>query len=241
MHNPLEQFQINRIGEPITLFGFDVSFSNSALFMVIAVLSSISLFLLGSRKREIVPGRFQSIVEMAYLFGANLVKENVGSEGRKYFPLIFSLFIFILFCNLLGMFPYSFTATSHIIVTFALALMIFITTTTIGFVKHGRHYFHLLLPSGIPGWLAPVIVLIELVSYFIRPISLSIRLAANMLAGHIILKVIAGFIVGMGAFGIIPFGFLFLMTGFEIFIAFLHAYIFTLLSCIYLNDAVNMH
>lgn len=241
MHSPLDQFKIEQIGSTVTLFGQNVSFNNSAMFMFIAVFASIAIFLVGIRKKAIVPGRFQSIIEIAYLFGVNLVKENVGNEGKRYFPFIFTLFIFILACNLLGMFPYTFTVTSHIIVTFALALMVFFLTTIVGFVRHGKHYFHLLLPSGIPGWLAPVIVVIELVSYFIRPISLSIRLAANMTAGHIILKVIAGFIAGMGIFGVLPFAFLFLMTGFEIFIAFLHAYIFALLSCIYLNDAINMH
>ena len=240
MASPLKQFEIKEI-YPIELFGYDISFTNSSLFMSLALILAILLFYAGSHKKAMIPGRLQMFTESIYMFVANILKSNVGVEGRRYFPLIFCLFIYILFGNLLGLLPYSFTFTSHIIVTFAMAFSLFILITFIGFYKHGLHYFNLFLPKGLPWWLAPIIFVIEVISYFVRPFSLSLRLTANMMAGHILLKVIASFIFALGVFGIFPFAFLFVMTGFEIFIAFLHAYIFTLLTCIYLNDAVNMH
>ncbi len=240
MANPLEQFEIHTL-VPIQLGGVDASFTNSGLFMVLAV-TGITLFLtLGMRARRLVPGRWQSMAEVSYEFIASMVRDNVGKEGRAYFPFIFSLFMFILFANLLGMLPYSFTFTSHIIVTFSLAITVFVGVTAIGFAKHGLKFFGLLLPQGVPWYLAPLLIPIELLSYLIRPVSLSIRLFANMMAGHTMLKVFAGFVVPLGAFGIVPWVFVAALMGLEFLIAFLQAFVFTILSCIYLNDALNMH
>lgn len=239
-HSPLAQFEIH----PLINFKagtLDLSFTNASLFMVLAV-SAIIFFMIGAtRQRAMIPGRWQCMAEMAYEFIANLLRENVGSEGRKFFPLVFCTFMFILLCNLLGMVPYSFTATSHIAVTFALAAALFLIITAVGFIRHGLHFFSLFAPQGVPTWMMPVIVPIECISYLIRPVSLSIRLAANMIAGHVLLKVIAGFILPLGIFGILPGAFLVLFIGFEIFIACLQAYIFSMLLCVYLNDAVNLH
>lgn len=240
-HSPLAQFEIKPI-KPLELAGVDVSYTNSALFMTIALALSVLLFVLGMRKKAMVPGRWQSVAEMAYEFVANMVRDNVGQAGRPYFPFIFTCFVFVLLCNLLGMLPYSFTVTSHIAVTFAMALVIFLGVTVIGFIKHGFHYLSLFLPHGTPGWMAPAMFMIELVAYLARPISLSIRLAANMMAGHTMLKVIAGFVVSLGlVFGAVPFALLVVLVGFEFFVAVLQAYIFTILVCVYLNDAIHMH
>jgi len=173
-------------------------------------------------------------------FVSGIVHNNAGKEAMQFFPLIFSLFMFVLFANLCGMIPMSFTVTSHIIVTFAMAAILFIGITILGFVKHGTHFLSLFLPAGTPWWMVPLMIVIELVSYMARPISLSIRLAANMLAGHLLLKIVAGFVM-IGLLGVFPFAFLLIFTGFEIFIACLQAYIFTLLICIYLNDAIHLH
>ena len=207
----------------------------------------IALFVsLGPRPRALVPGRFQLMVEMSYQFIADLI-EDTGRRmtGMKYFPLIFSLFMFVLTCNLLGMLPYSFTVTSHIIVTFALAAFIFIGVTLIGFYKHGPPWagaFLSFLPAGRRMWMAPMMYFIELFSYLARPVSLSVRLAANMMAGHTMLKIIAGFVIMMGFLGgWAPFGFLIVLSGFEVFVAVLQAYIFTVLSCVYLNQALHLH
>lgn len=238
-HSPLAQFEIHPLF-PIHIGSYNVSFTNSSLMMMIAI-ALVTLFMfMGGRKRALVPGRLQAANEMLVEFISDLASTNAGHEALKYFPLIFTLFVFILFCNLLGMVPASFTATSHIIVTFAIAGSAFLAITLIGFVKHGTHFLSLFLPAGTPIWMMPFMILIELVSYLSRPISLSIRLAANMLAGHLLLKIIAGF-VAIGLIGIFPFAFLVIFTGFEIFIACLHAYIFTLLTCIYLNDALHLH
>lgn len=240
-HSPLAQFEIHPlIG--IDAGGVDLSFTNASLFMVLAV-SGILFFLIGaSRQRALVPGRLQATAEMFYEFIANLMKENVGNEGRRYFPLVFSTFMFVLFTNLLGMLPYSFTVTSHIIVTFALAFFLFLFVTGVGLYRHGFHFFSLFLPQGTPGWMAPLMVFIELFAYLARPISLSVRLAANMLAGHTMLKVIAGFVVMLGFLGgWLPFALLIVLSGFEIFVAVLQAYIFAILICVYLNDAVHLH
>ncbi len=252
--NPLHQFEIQPMGAPMfQLGGYDVGFTNSSLVMLIA-LGSIILFLtLGMRKRATIPGRWQSMSEMSYNFIANMIGENIGPEGKKFFPLIFSLFMFVLFANLLGMFsfiPHGYAVTSQIAVTFALAILVFLTVTIYGFVKHGLHFFSLFAPSGVPLWILPFIVPIEMVSFLARPISLSIRLAAAMTAGHVLLEVIAGFIVtfiaslgvvyGIGA-GVLPLGMLVLLIGLEIFICFLQAYIFALLTSIYLHDAVHLH
>jgi F-type H+-transporting ATPase subunit a len=240
-HNPLEQFQIHRI-VPIKLGGLDVSFTNSALCMVIATALVTLLMVYGMRRQALVPGRVQSAAEMAYEFVANMLRDNVGKEGMPFFPFVFTLFMFILFANLLGMVPFSFTSTSHIIVTFTLAIVVFVGVTIIGFALHGFHYLKLFVPSGVPVFLLPLLIVIELISYLVRPISLSVRLFANMLAGHTMMKVFAGFVVALGALlGWAPLAFVVALTGLEIMIAFLQAYVFAVLTCIYLNDAVHMH
>jgi F-type H+-transporting ATPase subunit a len=193
-------------------------------------------------RRSLVPSRFQSMAELSYEYIANMVRENLGEEGMKFFPWVFTIFIFILTLNLLGLIPHSFTVTSHIIVTFAFAAMVWITVTVLGFVRHGAGFLRLFVPSGIPIWLMPVIIPIELISYLIRPISHSVRLFANMMAGHTMLKVFAGFVVGLGLLGgWAPLAFLVAFTGLEFLVAFLQALIFTVLTCIYLNDALHMH
>jgi F-type H+-transporting ATPase subunit a len=237
----MEQFQIKRL-IPIDLFGWDVSFTNASLFMVIAMAIIPLFFLVAMNRRSLVPGRLQSTAELSYEFIANMVRENVGEAGMKYFPWVFTIFMFILVLNLLGLLPYSFTVTSHIIVTFALAAMVWLIITAIGFMNHGVGFLKLFVPSGVPWWLMPIIIPIELISYLIRPVSHSVRLFANMMAGHAMLKVFAGFVVGLGLIGgWAPFVFLLGFTGLELVVAFLQAFIFTVLTCIYLNDAVNMH
>jgi F-type H+-transporting ATPase subunit a len=240
-HSPLEQFEIERL-IPLHIGGLDVSFTNSALFMVIAT-ALVTLLLTASVSRgALVPGRLQSMAELSYEFIANMIRENVGSEGRQYFPFIFSLFMFILFGNLLGMIPFTFTYTSHIIVTFALAALVFAGVTVIGFVRHGAKFLKLFVPSGVPVFLLPLLVVIEVLSYLTRPISLSVRLFANMMAGHTMLKVFGGFVVALGILGgWAPLVFIVALTGLEIGIAVLQAYVFTILTCIYLNDAIHLH
>ena len=194
-HSPMEQFEIKRI-IPLELFGWDVSFTNSSLFMVIAMAIIPLFFLFAMNRRALVPGRLQSTAELSYEFIANMVRDIVGEAGMKYFPWVFTIFMFILALNLLGLVPYSFTVTSHIIVTFALAAMVWLIVTAIGFINHGPGFLKLFVPSGVPWWLLPIIVVIELISYLIRPISHSVRLFANMMAGHAMLKVFAGFVIG---------------------------------------------
>lgn len=237
----MEQFEIKRI-IPLELFGWDISFTNASLFMVLAVVLIPLFYLFAMNCRALVPGRLQSIAELSYEFIANMIKDIVGEGGMKYFPWIFTIFMFILTVNMLGLLPYSFTVTSHIIVTFALAAMVWLVITAIGFINHGPSFLKLFVPSGVPFWLLPIIVVIELISYLIRPISHSVRLFANMMAGHAMLKVFAGFVVGLGVLGgWAPLVFLVGFTGLELVVAFLQAFIFTVLTCIYLNDAVNMH
>jgi F-type H+-transporting ATPase subunit a len=239
--NPMEQFEIVPL-IPIKLFGVDASFTNSSLFMVIAVLL-ISLFTIVSmRGRAMVPGRMQSMAELSYEFVANMIRDNVGTAGQKYFPFIFTLFMFILFLNMIGMIPYTFTVTSHIIITFALAMVVFLGVTVIGFVRHGIGFLKFFVPSGVPVALLPLLVVIELISYLTRPVSLSVRLFANMMAGHTMLKVFAGFVMGLGILGgWAPLGFMVAFTALEVLVAFLQAYVFAILTCIYLNDALHMH
>lgn len=237
-HSPLEQFMIKKI-IPLEIGGVDVSYTNSALAMTIAVIA-VSVFLIfGMRRGALVPGRWQVVTEMSYEFVANMIRDNVGQEGRRYFPFIFTLFMFIFAGNLIGMIPYSFTYTSHLIVTFGLAAVVFIGVTIIGFAKHGFHFFHFFLPHGVPWFLAWLIIPIEILSYLSRPVSLSIRLFANMMAGHTMLKVFAGFVVLLGIWGVAPLIFIAVFIGFEIFVALLQAYIFTVLSCLYLHDALH--
>ena len=240
-HGPLAQFEIKTL-IPLQAGGVDISFTNSSLMMVLT-LTLVSLFLiLGMRRRSLVPGRWQSMVELSYQFGANLIRDTVGSDGRRYFPLIFTLFMFILFGNLLGMMPYSFTFASHIIVTFALAIIVFIGVTILGFVKHGLHFFSFFVPPGVSVILWPLMIPIEIISYLSRPISLSVRLFANLTAGHTMLKVFASFVISLGVVGgILPLAFVVALTGLELLIAFLQAYVFTILTCFYINDAVHMH
>lgn len=236
----MHQFQIRPLAE-INIGGIDASFTNSALFMTLAVISATLFLHISMRGRALIPGRWQSLAEISYEFIAGMVRDNVGAEGRKYFPFIFTLFMFILFGNLIGMIPYSFTYTSHLIVTFAMAAFVFVGVTAAGFAKHGLKFFGLLLPHGVPWYIIPLLVPIELLSYLVRPVSLSLRLFANMTAGHTMLKVFAGFVAALGVFGLAPLMIVAALTGLEFLIAFLQAYVFTILTCIYLNDALHMH
>lgn len=241
-HSPLAQFEVLPLKE-LTLAGYDVSITNATLAMAAAA-GLICFFLAaGIRGRALVPTRWQSMVELSYLFVADQVKDTVGAAGKKYFPLVFTIFMFVLFGNLLGMIPYSFTFTSHIVVTFAMALAIFLFVTLVAIFKHGPlKFIGFFLPEGTPWWMAPLMFFIEIFAYLARPVSLSVRLAANMLAGHTMLKVIAGFVVSLGLIGgWAPFSLLVVLTGFEFFIAFLQAYIFTILTCVYISDAVHLH
>lgn len=241
MHNPLEQFEIHPIIE-LSLFGLDISFTNSSFFMVLA-LFAITIFVICSvRNVKLIPGRMQAAAEMFYNTVNGMVMGTAGKRGEKFIPFILSLFSFILVANLLGMIPYSFTVTSHLAVTFGLAAFIFIAVTCIGIFLHGAKFFELFLPSGTPIFMAPLMIFIELFAYLARPISLSVRLAANMTAGHIILKILASMVIMSSVFiKVLPFALLTVLTGFEFFIAVLQAYIFTILTCVYLNDALNLH
>lgn len=239
-HSPLAQFEIKAL-IPIRIGDLDLSFTNSALFMAVAVALASVFLMLGTRRGNLVPGRLQSAGEILYEFVAGMVRDNVGQEGRRYFPFIFTLFMFVLLGNMLGLLPYSFTYTSHIIVTFALAAVVFIGVTAIGFAKHGLHFLSFLLPTGVPIYMAPLLVPIEILSYFTRPVSLSLRLFANMTAGHTMLKVFAGFVAVLGVFGVVPLALVTALTGLELIIAFLQAYVFTILTCVYLNDALHLH
>lgn len=238
--DPLHQFEIQQLIS-INVGPLDLSFTNASLWMVISI-GVIALFLLGAmRGRALVPGRFQGSAEVLYEIGVDMVRSNVGSEGRQYFPFIFSLFLFVLFGNLLGMVPLSFTFTSHIVVTLFMATVIFIGVTIIGFIHHGFGYMRMLFPHGAPLWTIVILVPIELISYLSRPVSHSVRLFANMMAGHVMLKVFAGFVVMMGVFGVLPFAVLAGIVALEFLVAVLQAYIFAILTCVYLNDAIHMH
>jgi F-type H+-transporting ATPase subunit a len=238
--SPLEQFEVKTI-VPIEIGGIDISFTNSSLMMVIAFVLGGGVVAMAASRGAIIPGRFQSVAELLYEFIAGIIRETIGAEGRRYFPIIFTLFLFILIGNMLGMVPYSFTFTSHIVVTFVLALTVFVGVTILGFVRHGFHFFSFFVPPGAPVWMWPLLIPIEVISYLSRPISLSVRLFANMLAGHMLLKVIAGFVVAMGLLGIIPLVVVVAITGLEILIAFLQAYVFTILTCLYIKDALDLH
>ncbi len=240
-HGPMHQFIINRFAE-FDVFGYDASFTNSSLFMLVAVALITGFLILAMRGRALVPTRAQSVAELSYEFIAKMLRDSVGPEGMKYFPFVFTIFAFILVLNLLGMVPYSFTVTSHIIVTFAMAAFVWVTVTAIGFARHGIGYLKLFVPEGVPLLLLPIIAPIEFISYLIRPVSHSVRLFANMMAGHTMLKVFGGFVVGLGLLGgWAPLAFMVAFTGLEVVVACLQAFIFTLLTCIYLNDAINMH
>ena len=231
--DPIHQFNIHNI---IDLGAF--SFTNSALWALIAVACVTLLFMLAPTK--LVPTRLQSAAENIYGIVDNMTHEVLHENAKTYFPFVLTLFLFILFCNVLGLIPYSFTVTSHIVITLALALTVFVGATIIGFFRNGFGYLKLFMPSGVPALLLPLVIVIEIVSYFIRPLSLSIRLFANMMAGHMMLKVMAGFVVMLGYFGILPLLAMVGLTGLELLVAALQAYVFALLTCMYLNDAMHV-
>ena len=240
--NPMSQFDVYRIGPEIKVGALDISFTNASLFMILSTVSILLVFNIGSKRNSILPNKIQLLAELSYTFVSKMISDTAGSKAKPYFAFIFSLFMFVLFCNMFGMIPYTFTVTSHIIVTFILASFIFIGVTVIGFVKHGFGYLKLFIPSGVPAVLLPLIVVIEIISYLSRPISLSVRLFANMMAGHTMMKVFGGFVVSLGLVGgWLPLGFSVALTGLEILVAFLQAYVFAILTCIYLNDALNLH
>ena len=240
--NPMSQFDVYRIGPEIKVGALDISFTNASLFMIISTVSILLVFNLGSKRNSVLPNKMQLLAELSYTFVAKMISDTAGSKAKPYFAFIFSLFMFVLFCNMFGMIPYTFTVTSHIIVTFILASFIFIGVTIIGFIKHGFGYLKLFVPSGVPAVLLPLIVVIEIISYLSRPISLSVRLFANMMAGHTMMKVFGGFVISLGLVGgWLPLSFSVALTGLEILVAFLQAYVFAILTCIYLNDALNLH
>ena len=244
--SPLSQFEIHEL-VPMEPLGFNVSFTNSSLFMVAAIVAATVFLVGGMQGRALVPTRWQSMAELSYALVANMVRDNVGGEGRRYVPFIFTLFMFVLFCNLLGLLPFGlvglhgFTVTSHIIVTFALAAVVFLGVTVIGLVKHGVHFFSFFLPKGVPLVMAPLLVPIEVLSYLARPVTLALRLFANMMAGHTMLEVFGGFVIALGIVGVAPFVVIVLLMGLEVLVAVLQAYVFTILTSLYLNDALHLH
>ncbi len=243
--DPIHQFQISELF-PLHVGDVNLSFTNSSLFMVIVVVVAAGFLYLTTSNRALVPGRMQSVSELAYEFVSNMLRDGAGTAGMRFFPLVFSLFMFVLVANLVGLVPYFFTVTSHIIVTFALAILVVGLVVVYGFAKHGLHFLQLFVPSGVPGVLLPLVVAIEVISFLSRPISLSVRLFANMLAGHITLKVFAGFVFSLGAMGgvasvggVLPLIMVVALTGLEFLVAFLQAYVFAVLTCMYLNDALH--
>ena len=245
--DPIHQFQIVNLFSLGKLGNAEIAFTNSAAFMLIAV-AGVTLFLVvGTASGKAVPTRLQSAAELSYEFVASMVRSTAGSEGMKFFPFVFTIFMFVLTLNLFGLIPYGFTVTSHIIITAALALMVFFTVLSYGLIRHGLHFFNLFVPKGVPIYILPMIIAIEILSFISRPISHSVRLFANMLAGHIALKVFAGFIILLGsalgaigwAGGVLPFGMIVALTALELLVAFLQAYVFAVLTCIYLNDAIH--
>ncbi len=246
MADPMHQFQIQPI-VPFHIGGVDLSFTNSSLWMMIATCACVLLLGLASSQKSLVPSRLQLIGESLYGFVENLITDNIGGKGREYFPLVFTLFMFVIMGNMMGMIPYSFTYTSHLAVTASLAMLVFLTVLVMGVARHGFHFLSLFVPHGVPGWLIWLVVLIEVVSFISRPITLSVRLFANMVAGHVLIKVIAGFAIMFASVGgvawiatLLPAAFNIVMIGFEIFIAFIQAYVFAVLTCIYLKDTVEI-
>jgi F-type H+-transporting ATPase subunit a len=244
MPDPIHQFDLHRILH-INVGGWDLSFTNSALFMLLAVALTTLFFFIATQARALVPGRMQSVAEITHDFIAGMIQDSMGKGGKQFFPLVFTLFAFIFATNMLGMIPGAFTVTSHIAVTAALAALVFLTVIVVGFAKHGLGFLKLFAPSGIPLFIMPLIVLIEVISFLSRPLSHSIRLFANMLAGHIALKVFGGFVVmllGAGAFSVLaplPLLMAIALTALEVLVAFVQAYVFTMLTCMYLNDALH--
>jgi F-type H+-transporting ATPase subunit a len=244
--DPIHQFQIKELIPLVNVGSHHINFNNSALFMFIIV-AVVSTFLIGATaRRAVIPGRLQSAAEMSYEFVANTVRSTAGNEGMRFFPFVFTLFMFVLAANLIGLIPYSFTVTSQLIVTATLALTVFFLVVGYGFWKNGLHFLNLFVPKGVPKVILPAIVVIEVLSFLSRPVSHSVRLFANMLAGHITLQVFAGFIImlaGAGILGIfgavLPFAMVVMLTALELLVAFLQAYVFAILTCIYLNDAIH--
>ena len=244
--DPIHQFQIKNLFPIAHIGNFEIAFTNSALFMVIAVLLIGFLMLGATHSRALVPSRLQTLAEVSYEFVASNLRSTAGTEGLKFFPLVFSLFMFILVVNVVGIIPYMFTVTSHIIITVALALLVFFTVIIYGFWKNGLRFLKLFVPSGIPIYILPLVTFIEVMSFLSRPVSHSVRLFANMLAGHITLKVFGGFVTMLAAFGVLgwlgallPLGLTIALTALELLVAFLQAYVFAILTCIYLNDAIH--
>lgn len=240
MHSPLEQFLIKKL-IPIEVFGVDLSFTNSALFMVLSVALILGLQVLSLKGETLIPNRLQAFYEFSYDFICGVLKTNAGKDGLVFAPFIFSLFMFVLCGNLLGLMPYSFTFTSHLAVTAALGIMVFIFVTTLGFMRHGLGFFRMFWPKGVPLAVMPILLPVEIIAYLIRPLTLAVRLFANMTAGHMVLKLFGGFTIAMGLYGFAPLGFIVFFTAFEIFVALLQAYVFTVLTCIYINDALHLH
>jgi len=240
MENPLRQFAIHTL-IPIQVGSYDLSFTNSSLLMAIAFALIVLLFFAGTSRKAVVPGRLQGAVEMIYEFTANVVEDNAGHGSAKYVPFVMAIFMVVLFGNILGLVPYSFTYTSHIIVTAALAVMITLVVIVLGIKNHRLGFFKMFFPPGAPVFLAPLLVPIEVLSFIFRPISLSARLSAKMMAGHIMLQLFAGFTVALGLFGVLPLTFVVLLTGFEILVALIQAYVFALLTSIYLKDTLEAH
>ena len=247
MADPIHQFEINKIFTIGHIGGQEIAFTNSSLFMVISVGIIGALLVGATASRSVVPGRMQSLAELSYEFVATTIRSTAGTEGMRFFPLVFSLFMFILVANLIGLIPYTFTVTSHIIITVSLALLVFLTVLVYGFAHNGLKFFKIFVPSGVPIYVLPLVMFIEILSFFLRPVSHSVRLFANMLAGHIALKVFAGFVgmlgVSLGAIGwiggMLPLALTVALTALELLVAFLQAYVFTILTCIYLNDALH--
>lgn len=244
-NDPIHQFRIEKLFS-LEVADVDLSFTNSSLFMFVIVLGASALLLFATRGRGLVPSRWQSVAEVFYEFLAGTLRGIAGREGMRFFPFVFTLFAFVLMANLLGMFPYFFTVTSHIIVTFALAILVMATVIISGFLRHGFGFLMLFVPHGVPVILVPLVTIIEIISFFARPISLSVRLFANMLAGHITLKIFAGFVtalIGTGFLGILgsvlPLTMAVALTALEFLVAFLQAYVFALLTCMYLRDALH--
>lgn len=244
MASPLKQFEVQPIVD-LQFAGLDVSFTNSSLMLTLIVLAIVAFFTFGLRGNSVVPTKMQALIEMFYEFISNMLKDNIGPEGKKFFPLIFSIFLLILGANIAGMMPYAFTVTSHIAVNFAFALFCFLIINIVGFARHGLKFLKLFVPKDVPIVILPIISVIEVISYLIRPFTLAIRLSAAMTAGHIVMKVFAGFIISLGSIfvllGAVPLAFSVALVALELLVAFLQAFIFSILVCIYLNDAVNMH
>jgi F-type H+-transporting ATPase subunit a len=244
MPDPIHQFELHPIFH-VNLGGWDVSFTNSALFMLLSVVLTTLFFMVAMRARALVPGRLQSVAEIAHDFVANMCRESMGKEGMKFFPFVFAIFMFVFVCNTIGIIPGAFTVTSHIVVTAALAVMVFLMVLVVGFAKNGLRFLKLFVPSGVPIYILPLVTLIEVFSFLMRPISHSVRLFANMLAGHITLKVFGGFVVmllGAGSFAALaplPLLMAVAITALEVLVAFLQAYVFAILTCMYLNDALH--